>query len=544
LDPLSLNNLAVSVELSGRLADAVALYAQAANLAPEWPEPHANLGNVLRKLGRLDDAVPPLRQALALDPNHAKAHNYLGIVLQQLGRLDEAIVHYRRAIELRPNHYEAWNNLGIALNRLGDIREAIAAHRRSLECKPDARSHSALLFTLHYDPDLSPQAIFEEHLAWAREHEAPLLASQRPHEIDRTPGRRLRIGYVSADFREHTRALFVEPVLEHHDHERFEIFCYSDVVMPDTITQRIRSHADVWRQTAGMPDEQLAELIRRDRIDILIDLTGHMAGNRLPVFARKPAPIQMTWPGYPNTSGLSSIDYCIGDELRDPFGKEKWFSEKLIRLDISSQCYRPSEDSPTLGPPPCIAKGHITFASLNKPIKHNAFVIEAWSRILHAVKDSRLMLLANPSADQPMLDRFAAHGVDAKRIELIPRQSRRDYLDLHNRIDINLDPWPYNGHTTLLDGLWMGVPAVVLEGQSHVSREGSAVMRLLGLSELIANSFDQYVLTATGLSMNRACLGSLRNSLRSRFENSPLMNHMALTRRLESSFVALVGKRT
>ena len=523
-------------ERAGRLGDAAACYAQAADLKPDWPDPHANLGNVLRKLGRIGEAEPHLRRALSLNPNHAKARNFLGIVCYHTDRLAEAAKEFRRSLELRPDDTEALNNLAMSLTRLGDAPGAIKIFRELLKRRHDPYAHSALIFTLHYDPQVSPREIFEEHVAWARRYADPLKGLIRPHENDRSPDRRLRVGYVSADFREHTRSRFVEPVLANHDHAAFEIYCYSDARTPDEVTARFKPMANVWRETADLNDEQLAEQIRQDRIDILVELTGHMAGNRLLTFARKPAPVQVAYPGYPNTTGLSTMDYCLTDADRDPPGSEEFYTEKLIRLPVTSQCYEPTDQDLEVGPPPYERAGFVTFASLNKAIKVNPTVVRAWAGILHWVEKSKLLLLANPGGERRLLDQFASEGIDARRLEFITRVPRRQYLELHRRIDINLDPWPYNGHTTLLDGLWMGVPAVVLEGNAHVSREGTAVMRLMDLRDCVTRTVQDYVLSAVRLGCDLPRLSQLRRTLRERMKRSALMDGAGLTRRIEAAY--------
>jgi protein O-GlcNAc transferase len=533
---LERNNLGVTHERAGRLGDAAACYAQAAHLKPDWPDPHANLGNVLRKLGRIDEAEPHLRRALSLNPNHAKARNFLGIVCYHTDRLAEAAKEFRRSLELRPDDTEALNNLAMSLTRLGDAPGAIKIFRELLKRRHDPYAHSALIFTLHYDPQVSPREIFEEHLAWARRYADPLKGQIRPHENDRSPDRRLRVGYVSADFREHTRSRFVEPVLANHEHAAFEIFCYSDARTPDEVTARLKPMADVWRETADLNDEQLADQIRQDRIDILVELTGHMAGNLLLTFARKPAPVQVAYPGYPNTTGLSTMDYCLTDADRDPPGSEEFYTEKLIRLPVTSQCYEPTDQDLEVGPPPHERAGFVTFASLNKAIKVNPTVVQAWAGILHGVEKSKLLLLANPGGERRLLDQFASEGIDAHRLEFITRVPRRQYLELHRRIDINLDPWPYNGHTTLLDGLWMGVPAVVLEGDAHVSREGAAVMRLMDLRDCVTRTVQDYILSAVRLGCDLPRLSQLRRTLRERIKSSALMDGAGLTRRIEAAY--------
>lgn len=530
------NNLGVTHERAGRLAEAAECYARAAAMKPDWPDPYANLGNVLRKLGRLEAAEPHLVRALALNPDHAKARNFLGIVFFNSGRLSEAAVAFRRAVELRPHDFEAQNNLGMALTRLGDAGGAIAALRRSLERRPDPYVHSALLFTLHYDPSASSRQIFEEHLRWSALYADPLRDQILPHANDRSPDRRLRVGYVSADFREHTRSRFVEGVLANHDRAAFEVFCYSDVRTPDAVTARLRGMSDIWRATVDLNDAQLAELIRADRIDVLVELTGHMAGHRLLTFARQPAPVQISYPGYPNTTGLSTIDYCLVDADRDPPGAEELYTERLIRLEPTSQCYEPTDQQLPVGLPPHERTGRITFACLNKAIKVNSEVSAVWARALNLVPDARLILLSNEGGERRLVEEFGRNGVGAERLEFVGRLPRSEYLALHDRIDVNLDPWPYNGHTTLLDGLWMGVPSVVLEGRARVSREGSAAMRLMGLSSLVAESAEEYALIATRLACDLPTLRELRRTLRDRLKASPLMDACGLVRRIEAAY--------
>lgn len=328
----------------------------------------------------------------------------------------------------------------------------------------------------------------------------------------------------------------MEGVLAHHDPAAVEVFCYSDVTQPDATTARFRCCAHAWRDTARLPHAALADLIRADRIDVLVDLTGHMGGNRLPVFARRPAPVQVAYPGYPATTGLRAIDYCLTDADRDPPGAEQFYAEQLVRLDVTSQCYHPTDEDLPVAPPPAASNRYITFGSLNKPIKANPTVIEAWARILHGTPNSRLMLLCPDAARPHFTDHFARFDVPADRLDLVPHRPRRDYLQLHARIDINLDPWPYNGHTTLLDGLWMGVPAITLEGDSHVSREGDAALRLVGLHDLVAADVDDYVAKSIALACEPARLASLRAALRGRVRASPLADGLRVTRRIEAAY--------
>lgn len=530
------SNLGAALCELGRLGEAEAELRHALRLQPGHADAQLNLGVVLERMGREDKAAAALRRAVELRPGDAALLNHLGTVLRHLGRVEEAAESHRRALALDPNDPAALSGLAWVHGQRGQVAESIACYRRIVAAHPDnASAHSDLLYTLHYDDGQTPQTLFAEHLEWARRHAAPLAAeAARPHDNDANPERRLRVGYVSADFRRHTDALFIEPVLEHHDHERFEVFCYSDVARPDETTARIRKLADVWRVIAGAPDARVAELIRRDRIDVLVELAGHMGGNRMPLFARKPAPVQVAYPGYPNTTGLGTIDYLITDADRDPPGAEALYTEALVRLPVSGQCYRPPDDAPPVGPLPMETAGHVTFGCLNKLEKVTPRMLGLWGRVLEALPAARLLVLAADEAAARRL--FADHGIAGERLEVTGRLPRGQYMSLYNRIDVALDTFPYNGHTTTLDALWMGVPTVTLAGETHLSREGLAALRLVGLEAFVARTPDDYVETAVRIASDRAALAELRRCLRGRMSASPLCDSPALTRRLEGAY--------
>ena len=341
-------NMGVALGAQGRLDEAVAAYRRALELKPAYWEAHANLGSALKDLGRLDEAVAVCGRALELNPDLAEIHNNLGVALREQGCGDEAIAAYRRAVELKPACPEYHQNLGHALDAQGRMGEAVAAYRRVLDLKPDSEeARNGLFFSLHYLPDADPRTIFEEHCRWNEIHARPLARFIQPHANDRNTERRLRIGYVSPDFRRHAVAPMVLPLLASHDREKFQVYCYAEVVKPDEMTGRFRAQADQWRSTAGLSDEQVAGLIRQDQIDILVDLAGHTQGNRLLVLARKPAPVQVTRQGYPNTTGLTTIDYRMTDAYADPPGfSDTLHSEHLIRLPQTNWIYQPPEDCP------------------------------------------------------------------------------------------------------------------------------------------------------------------------------------------------------
>jgi predicted O-linked N-acetylglucosamine transferase (SPINDLY family) len=568
-------NLAHAWQTVGNLQEAVAGYLRAVALQPDFVEAHYNLGNALgdlgdrpraighfrrvielqsghfgallhlgnvfREQGPLEEAISCYRKILAIDPNCAEAHANLGVAFNELGLRDEAIVSIRRAIELAPRATFDHSNLGLALQSVGRLDEAIAEYRQAVALDPDKSGlHSNLLYSLHYLPGASAESLFREHLAWGQRHADPLTKSAPPHAVDRSPERRLRIGYVSPHFRAHAVNFFFEPILAAHDRERFEIICYSDSAVEDETTERLRGYASGWRSSLGLSEEQLSAQIRQDKIDILVDLTGHIAGGlRLPVFARKPAPIQVTYLGYQNTTGMQAMDYRLTDEWSDPPGTtEHLHTEKLVRLPNAFFCYQPSPDAPPITPLPAATAGRVTFGSFNYFAKVTSQVLDAWAQILRRVPRSRLVILADMAASlrARLVETFARHGIAAERLELVHRLPRAQYLELINRVDIALDPFPFNGHTTTCDCLWQGVPVVTLAGHTYVSRFGSSAHRVLGLTSLVAQQPEQYVDIAVSLAGDLSGLGAMRAQLRERMRTSALLDFRGFTSNLEAEY--------
>jgi protein O-GlcNAc transferase len=524
---------------ANRLAEAESLLRQAIALAPDSLEARQYLVAVLSQQSKLPEAEEQVRSSIALRPDDAGNYLNLGQVCRWQQRLGEAIACYRKAIELSPNFDAAYNALGSALREAGRIGDAISAFRKAVQINPNFRAaHSNLVYALHFDPDTDPQSNFQEHLRWAAKFAEPLRPPIRPHSNDRNPDRRLRIGYVSPDLMNHVVGSFMEPIVEQHDRSRYEIFCYSDVTAPDDLTQRLMRHADVWRQTANLSDEQLAQQIRDDRIDVLIDLTLHMRKSRLTMFARNPAPEQITHLAYCATSGMSAMDWCVTDPHMSPPGmNEHWFTEKLLRLPESYWCYRPSPTSPPVGSLPAEQRGYITFGSLNAFAKVNHRVIDLWAKVLNAVPNSRLMVHATMGdANAAARKMFSDAGIAPDRLALVGREQRDQYLDLYNRIDIALDPFPYGGGTTSLDALWMGVPLVTLAGQTALSRTGVTLLSNLDVTELIAENAQQYMRFAATLAADVPKLAELRRTLRQRLSQSVLMDAPRYTRHLEQAY--------
>jgi predicted O-linked N-acetylglucosamine transferase (SPINDLY family) len=506
---------------------------------PDWAVAHYNLGNAWRDQGKLDRAVACYERAIQRKPDLALAHYNLGVIWKDRGNLDAAVACYQKAVQLKPDHAEAHNNLGSALKDQANLDGAIACFRQAVQRKPDyAAAYSNLLYTLVFCPGYDAQAILEEHRLWSRRYAEPLARLIEPHSNEPDPGRRLRIGYVSPDFRDHAESFFTLPLLSAHDHHHFEIFCYADVRRPDGITARLRSFADCWRQIAGLTDLQVAQLVRQDRIDILVDLTMHMAGNRLLAFARKPAPLQVSWLAYQGTTGLSTIDYRLTDPHIDPPGlHDEDYSEESVHLPDCFWCYEPPAAAPPVSALPALENGSITFGCLNNFCKVNDSVLVLWAKVLRAVEHSRLVLLApEGSARRRPADLLEGEGVKRDRVIFVSRQPRPRYMELYHRIDIGLDTFPYTGQTTSLDAFWLGVPVVTLVGRTGVARAGLSLLANLGLPELAAVTPEQFVDIAAGLARDLPLLGELRATLRDRMQASPLRDAPRFARGVEAAY--------
>ena len=532
-------NLANTLRDRDQLEEAVAAYRRALQLNPDYAMAHNNLGNALRNLDQLDESIAAHHRALEIRPDYVEAHNNLGIALADRGQFEEAIAAYRRALELKPDYADAHNTLGNALKDQGRLDDAVNAYRRAIQFTPEhTGAHSNLAYTLHFHSSQDDRTINEVHQCWHEQFAEPLRKLHRPHANDCNPDRRLRIGYVSPNFYRHVICHFLTPLLEAHDKARVEIYCYASVRRPDAFTERVKRSADVWCEVAGLGDQDLAERIRADQIDILVDLTQHMADHRLLMFARKPAPVQVAWLGYPASTGLPAVDYRFTDRFMEPEGSA-WSEsvETPVHLPDSWFCFDPIE-SPEVAALPTREAGHITFGSLNNFCKVNEAVLQLWVAVLQAVEGSRLLLHCPAGAAQTRLRQwFEARGIAADRLELVSRTATRaEYLELFQRIDVGLDPFPYNGGTTTCEALWMGVPVVSLAGRTAVSRLGLSVLTNAGLPELLAFSEEDYVRIAAQLAKDLPRLAELRATLRSRMLASPLMAAARFARNMETAF--------
>ncbi len=520
-------------------AKAVFHLQKALAIDPQFADAYCNLGNAYRSQHRLSDSIEMYRRALAIKPKYAEANLMLGVALASLGKPSEAMGYLEKALAIKPDSLDALAHLGYAFMMQGNVVEAIANYRRVLDVKPDLPAiFSSLLFALQYAPGVTPEALFREHRRYADQFEGPFRQDWPTHRNPREVARRLKIGYVSGDFYNHTVCVFIEPILAQHDKSQVEVYCYYNNPYHDSTTERLMTHADHWLACAGMSDAELAKRIGEDGIDILVDLSGHTGHNRLPVFARKPAPVQVTWIGNAGTTGLDAMDYRLTDSHMDPPGlTERFHTEKLVRLPDIGAAYQPVTGCPDVTPLPALSSGQLMLASLNNVIKINQRVADVWAKILQALPHARLMLgnAAESSIAARLLELFRNAGVGPERLILQERMPLLDYLALHQTIDLALDPFPYNGGTTTVHSLWMGVPVVTLAGNTPVSRVGASALALAGLENLITTSEDEYMEKTIALANDLPRLALIRQSLRDRM-NAAHCDPATITRHLESAF--------
>ncbi len=567
-----------------RYGEAAASLSIAAKIAPNNAAIQLDWGVAQLERGLVEAAVTHFRRAVELAPHLAEAHTVLGLARLESGDISAAQDAFSAALRLKPGDAAAQNNLARTYRLQARHSEAIAEFRAALASAPEPAVHSNLCYTLNFVAGMAPDEIWREHEAWGRRWgdatvvesaanrtssaadlegaspsaprtserdgnppvENPVLTSRATKNDDVAgvaragdPGdrgvteagdkrTRLRIGFVSPDLVNHAVAYFFEPLLAARDRVSWEAICYSDAPVADATTARLRALADQWRDTAALKGDDLEALIRRDRIDILVDLAGHTAHNRLTVFARKPAPVQVTWLGYPNTTGLRAIDYRMTDGISDPPGQtERWYAEQLLRLPRAFLCYLPPKDAPNINSLPANSADQITFASFSNFAKVSEPCLKTWAQILCAVPKSRLILksrgLADPGTVARIHAQFETHGIGPARVILDGKLvSVSEHLRQYHGIDIALDPFPYNGTTTTCEALWMGVPVVTLAGETHVARVGASLLTHLGHSEWIAPTPGEYVSRATSLAGDRVKLGEIRQHLRSEMQRSPL----------------------
>ena len=542
-------NLGIAQAALGELVDAVESFHRVLEIDHNCPEVHFNLGNIYRDLGRMEQALASYSRALEVNPNSAEAHFNEGNVLRDNGKLESAVDCYLRALAINPDYVEANCNLGIALTDLGQLHEAVAKFDRALEVRPDfTKALGNLLFVRNYLADQPADLL----LAEARRFGDVVARQAKPRSAwPNTPDadRCLRVGLVSGDLRNHPVGYFLEGVLAallRNTPGQLYLIAYPTQPYSDALTERIKACCHRWQPAVALSDESFAEQIRDDGIDILIDLSGHTAYNRLPMFAWKPAPVQLSWLGYFATTGVAAIDYFIADPWTLPATEEVHFTERILRLPETRLCFTPPDAELAVSPLPALSTGHITFGCFNTLTKLNDEVVKLWAQVLAAVPTSRLFLKAKQLTEAPVgksiTERFAAHGVDRGRLILEAYGPRSEYLAAYNRVDIALDPFPFPGGTTSVESLWMGVPVLTLAGDRFLSRQGVGILMNAGLPAWVAVDAQEYLARAASFAGDLPGLAKLRGGLRQQVLESPLFDAPRFARHFESALRKVWGK--
>lgn len=533
--------LGLSLSAVGKDQEAETWTRRAIDVDPNNPKRHFNHGLVLEAAGDVKAAMDAYRNALDLSPAYVPALNNLAGIRKKRGELSDAEEHCRRALDSVGDHCEILNTLGNVLTGQGRVAEAIDAYHRALTINPESReTHSNLLFCLNYEPTIDPATYLREHQLWVERHVAEALTRRFAHNNDPNPDRKLKIGYVSNDFRRHSVAYFIQPILHFHNRDEVEVFCYSGVKRPDDVTRGIADMTDHWIDIHALDSNRAAERVHDDGVDVLVDLSSHTA-DWLPMFARKPAPVQITYLGCPNPTALPTMDYRISDAIADPTEHDSHYIEKPLRLEPGFLCFAPPADAPDVQPPPLVKNGFITFGSCNAYAKMNEPALSLWAEILKTVPTARLLLknksLGDERTRRRTLEAFSTRGVDAERIDLmgfIP--SLRNHLSVYQRIDVALDTFPYNGTTTTCEALWMGVPVISFTGNNHAGRVGASLLNQVGLNSFVGERPKDYLNLAANLAAEPALIKQLRPTLRAIVAASPLCDGRRFTRGLETAY--------
>jgi predicted O-linked N-acetylglucosamine transferase (SPINDLY family) len=519
-------NLAVALQAGEKYDEAVACYRGLLARMPDFAEGYCNLGNVLKCQGCLEEAAAAYEKALQLNPAFAAVCNNLGNIYEQQGKLEEAADRFRRAVAMQPNLSGAQGNLGNVLKTQGRMPEAVAVYRQAiLQGDCGVTVYSDYLLANQYLSDATSAGLAALSADWDRRYALPLRRAWRTPANDPDPQRPLRLGLVSSDFGRHPVGWFLIRTLESLDRAAFPTVAYSDRITRDDLTARFIAATSEWREIRTLADEMLADQVRADRIDILFDLAGHTAGNRLLLFARKPAPLQIAWIGYPGTTGLAAMDYILADRHQIPAEAEADYSERVLRMPHGYVCYEPPADAPEVAPLPAAEQGFVTFGSFSNPAKITPRVAALWAEILGRVPGSRLMLrysgLDHPGTRQRYAELFAAYGIAADRLDMA-QLPLGEVLAEYGRVDLALDPFPYGGGLTTCEAMWMGVPVVTCPGKTFASRHSTSHLSNVGLTELIAADFSQYVELAVAWATDLPRLAACRAGLRPRMACSPL----------------------
>lgn len=538
-------NLGLALHRQGRLDEAIRAYQHALKLSPKLAEAHQNIGHAYHTLARLDEANASYRQLLALKPDHAEAHNNLANVLKDQGHLDQAIHHYEQALLINPQYAMAYNNLGNAFRELGMLDEALSCYQKALEINPaQIDSLGNLLFVMSYHPYCPA----EQYLGVAKESGNRISASAQPcHQWKLPPADTLRIGLVSGDMRAHPVGYFLENILSHINPQKLELIAYTTKPHEDELTARIKPYFAAWRPLAGLGDQAAAQQIHADGVHILIDLAGYTAHNRLPIFAWKPAPLQISWLGYFASTGLPQMDVVLADPVSVPDSLRAQFTEQVVYLPDTRLCFSPPREDAAVTPLPALTNGFISFGSFQNLTKLNDLVLATWARILHSLPQSRLRLqnpqIKSVAVRELLMERLAGQGVPPDRVTFAEPDSRQDYLRAHAEIDIILDTFPYPGGTTTCEALWMGVPTLTLAGNSMLGRQGASMLAAVNLDDWIAKDEEDYINKAVVFASDLPALAALRSRLRPQVLASPLFDGERFARNLENTLTTVWRNR-
>ena len=540
--PFALNDLGTIHSENNQLKEAINCYQKAIASKPDFLEALSNLGVAYKQVGELERAVATFEQALLLNANSAATLNNLGDALYEQNRLSEAAAYLKKALVINPNLAEAHYNLGNVYKDQGELYQAVASYQQAIACRPNyLNAFNNKLMTYNYIADF-PQARY--HAEICQYGEIIKSNSQRLSHPNTTANSRLplRVGFVSADFRGHSVSYFLLAFFAAHDRKKFAFYCYSNATTLDKTSKQLKKLVARWRNIANKDDSVAKEMIRNDNIDILVDLSGLTKGHRLGLFANKPAPIQVTWLGYPNSTGLQAIDYRITDNIADPVGMtDQYYIEKLIRLPNSFLCYSPPDPAPAITPLPAHKNGYITFVSFNNLTKITTEVVKVWARILHMVPGSRLMIkyktLQAANVQQRFIAIFAKESIPADRLLTAAfTPTVQEHLAMYGQVDIALDTFPYNGTTTTCEALWMGVPVVVLAGDRHGGRVGASLLNSVQMPELITDNLEGYIAKAVALANNPDHLTTMRHQMRDRLKASTLCDADGFAKNMQQAF--------
>ena len=548
-NPDALNLLGLIAVQAGKPKVALQWFKQAVSAKPDHPHAWFNLGNALQSLGNLDLAISAYDKALALNPTHTDAHNNQGGALQYLGKLDNAISSYRKALSINPKSAAAHNNLAGALQLQGEFEESVRAYRAALALNPDYdEAHSSLLMALSVWSHCAPV----DYLAQARQYGARVTARAQPFTAwpaasTWRPGEPLRVALVSGDLRLNPVGYFLEDVLDRLDPAKVQLTAYSTTVRADALTARVKPRFAAWNVIAGLKDEAAARKIHADGVHILIDLAGHTVNNRLPLFAWKPAPVQVSWLGYFASTGVAEIDYLLADRASLPDDTSQTFTETVWALPDTRLCFTPPANAPNVAPLPALHNGYITFGCFQRLAKLNDEVLQLWSRIMQALPESRLRLqmieMRWPAAREKLLKRLADAGISSDRVAIYPEVAREAYLAAHAEVDMILDTFPFTGGTTTCEALWMGVPTLTLRGATLLALQGVSLLGCVGLEDWIAANENDYLARATAHAANPTKLAALRVGLRVRTQASPLCDAARFALNLENALLGMWQQR-